>query len=89
MPRIEKEVIIKFPQGLHARPAAMLVQVASQYNSDITIQREDNKVNGKSIMGLLTLGAEKGSNIIIIADGEDAQAALDEIEQLMSNEEIL
>ena len=88
MPKIRKEVIIKNPQGLHARPAAMFVQVTNKYTADVTVQRDEEKVNGKSIMGILTLGAHKGSKIILEAEGEDAQALIDELEELLSREVI-
>lgn len=86
MPKIEKEIFIKSPQGLHARPAAMFVQIASRYNSNVTVQKGDEKVNGKSIMGILTLGAEQNSRIIIEAEGDDAQELLTELSDLLSKE---
>jgi phosphocarrier protein HPr len=87
MPQIEKEIIIKNPQGLHARPAAMFVQIASRFNSSVTVQTGGEKVNGKSIMGILTLGAQVNSKVIISVDGEDAQELLSEIEELLTKEE--
>ena len=87
MSRIEKEIVIKNSQGLHARPAAMFVQIASKYNSQITIQKGEERVNGKSIMGILTLGAQKNSKVILGADGEDALEALAALEELLIKEE--
>jgi len=89
MAAIRKQLVVKNKQGLHARPAALFVQVANKFDSRITIRHEEEEVNGKSIMGILMLGAEKGSTIIIEADGEDAQAAIAELEKLLSNEEEL
>ena len=86
MPRIIKEVIIKSPQGLHARPAAMLVQIASKYNSNVTIEKDGEKVNGKSIMGILTLGAQSGSKLILDIDGDDAELVARELESLLCSE---
>ena len=86
MPKVIKEVIIKNSQGLHARPAAMLVQMASKYNAGITLDKDGEKVNAKSIMGILVLGAQQGSKIVIEADGLDAIAAVDEIEKLLTQE---
>jgi phosphocarrier protein len=87
MPAVKKKLIVKNKQGLHARPAALFVQVANKFDCRITIKRDEEEVNGKSIMGILMLGAEKGSEITIEADGEDAQAAMDELEKLIVNEE--
>ncbi len=87
MSLIKKELIIKNKQGLHARPAAIFVQVANKFDSRITVRRDAEEVNGKSIMGILMLGAEKGSLIIIEADGSDAQEALAELEKIITNEE--
>ena len=86
MPRIEKEITIKNPQGLHARPAALFVQIVSKYNSEVTVVKDDERVNGKSIMGILTLGAKQNSVIKIEADGDDAGKVIEELEELLSNE---
>ncbi|MDO8662168.1 MAG: HPr family phosphocarrier protein [Candidatus Omnitrophota bacterium] len=87
MALVKKELIVKNKSGLHARPAALFVQVANKFESRITVKRDDEEVNGKSIMGILMLGAEKDSVIIIEADGEDAPAALAELEKIITNEE--
>ncbi|HTZ11173.1 MAG TPA: HPr family phosphocarrier protein [Candidatus Margulisiibacteriota bacterium] len=84
---IKKKVVVNNKQGLHARPAALFVQVANKFDSRITVRRGDEAVNGKSIMGILMLGAEKGSAISIEADGEDASDAVLELEKIISNEE--
>jgi phosphocarrier protein HPr len=83
---IKKEVIIENSSGLHARPAAKFVQTANKFKSDITIIKDDQEVNGKSIMGLLMLAAEKGARITIIVDGEDAKDALEELEGVLGSE---
>jgi phosphocarrier protein len=88
MPAIKKKLIVKNKQGLHARPAALFVQVANKFDCRITIKRDEEEVNGKSIMGILMLGAEKGSEILIEADGEDAETAMIELEKLIVNEEV-
>jgi phosphocarrier protein len=87
MPVIKKKIIVKNKQGLHARPAALFVQVANKFDSRITIRRDDEEVNGKSIMGILMLGAEKGSEIVIEAEGDDAEIAIVELEKLIATEE--
>lgn len=89
MAMMRKELVIKNKQGLHARPAAIFVQIANKFDARITVSRQDERVNGKSIMGILMLGAEKGSTIIIEADGNDAQEAILELEKLVSTEEEL
>jgi len=89
MPLLKKELIVKNKQGLHARPAALFVQVANKFDSRITLRRDEEEVNGKSIMGLLMLGAERGSSIIIEAEGIDAEGALFELEKIISGEEEL
>jgi phosphocarrier protein len=83
---IRKQLIVKNKQGLHARPAALFVQVANKFDARIIIRRDEEEVNGKSIMGILTLGAEKGSEIILEVDGDDADAAIVELERIISQE---
>ena len=82
-----KKVVVQNKQGLHARPAALFVQVANKFDARITVRRQEEEVNGKSIMGILMLGAEKGTEITIQADGEDAESALVELEKILGNEE--
>ncbi|MDD5408658.1 MAG: HPr family phosphocarrier protein [Candidatus Omnitrophica bacterium] len=89
MPLIKKELTVRNGQGLHARPAALFVQVANKFDSRITVRHEGEEVNGKSIMGILMLGAEKGSLVIVEADGSDAEQALIELEKIISSEEAL
>ena len=76
------ELVVRNKYGIHARPAAMLVKVASAFESDITIQNRDVKVSGKSIMGLMTLEAGCGSEVTVSAEGVDARQAIDEIKKL-------
>jgi len=89
MPLIKKEFTVRNGQGLHARPAALFVQIANKFDSRITVRHDDEEVNGKSIMGILMLGAEKGSLIIVEADGSDAEEALAELEKLINSEDDL
>ncbi len=89
MAKLKKELVVKNRQGLHARPAALFVQIANKFDSRIIVRHDDEEVNGKSIMGILMLGAEKGSSIIIEADGDDAQSALAELEKIIMSEEEL
>ena len=86
MPQIIKEIIVRNAQGLHARPAAVFVQIASRYNSEVTLQKDQEKVNGKSIMGILTLGVQPGVKIILEVTGEDADKVIMELEELLTKD---
>ena len=79
MAELEREILIKNKTGLHARPAALFVQRANKYESDIKIFKEGQEVNGKSIMGILMLAAEKGSRIKLVISGPDAESAMEEL----------
>ncbi|MFH1397393.1 MAG: HPr family phosphocarrier protein [Candidatus Omnitrophota bacterium] len=87
MPLVKKKITVKNNQGLHARPAALFVQVANRFDSQVTVSRDKEEVDGKSIMGILMLGAEKGSVIVIQADGSDAHQAIAELEKIIIQEE--
>jgi phosphotransferase system HPr (HPr) family protein len=80
---IEKKLTIRNKQGLHARPAAIFVQIANKYESDIVVKKGRQEVNGKSIMGLLTLAAEKGTKLYIKTNGPDAKEAIEELEKVI------
>jgi phosphocarrier protein len=75
--KVELQVTVGNSLGIHARPASMLVQLASKFNSVITVKNESDEVDGKSLMGLLMLAAGKGSRLILIFEGEDAEQARD------------
>ena len=81
----QKKLKILNQYGLHARPAALLVKAAGKYDSDIFIEKDGNKVSCKSIMGLMTIEGYPGSIMTITASGEDAQKALEEIEEIFMN----
>jgi len=80
----ERSVTIVNKLGIHARPAAEIVKLASRFRSDITIVRDDLEVNGKSIMGVIMLAAESGATIVLRAEGEDSDAALDALTALVA-----
>jgi len=80
----EKELVIENKAGLHARPAALFVQTANKFVSQIMVVREDQKVNGKSIMGIMMLAAGKGTRIKITAAGADEKEALERLEELIN-----
>jgi phosphocarrier protein HPr len=82
---VEREVAIINKLGLHARPAAQLVQRASKYASEIKLKRFSLEVNAKSIMGVMMLAAEMGSKIRILAEGPDEQEAVDAIVQVIQS----
>lgn len=82
---VSKEITIKIPTGLEARPVAVLVQVASQYESKIYIQNNEKKVNAKSIMGMMSLGIIEGESVTIFAEGKDEDAAVEDIEKYLTS----
>jgi phosphocarrier protein len=77
-------VIVTNKLGLHARPSALLVRAATKFRSDFYIEKDGTKVNGKSIMGVMMLAAECGSNLQLIADGVDEDYLLAELTELIS-----
>lgn len=81
---IEREVLIINRAGIHARPAAKLVRTAGAFSSDIFLESGGERVNGKSIMGIITLGATYQTTVRIIADGDDEEAAVDALEDLFA-----
>jgi phosphotransferase system HPr (HPr) family protein len=85
---VEKVVTVKNKQGLHARPAALFVQIANKFTSEITIAKGRQKINGKSIMGIMMLAAGAGSKVTIIANGDDAERAIAELEKLLLTDNI-
>lgn len=82
----EKQFKVTADTGIHARPATLLVQTASKFDSDIQLQYKDKKVNLKSIMGVMSLGIGKGADITISTEGNDAQDALNALAELMKKE---
>src|SRR3954463_5998262 len=83
--KVEKDVSITNRLGLHARPAAMFVRIASRYRSEVWVSKEGEEVNGKSIMGLMMLAAGKGSILHMRCEGPDADKALEELEDLIKS----
>ena len=80
---LKKTIAIGLSSGLEARPVAMLVQIASQYESVIYVERQNTRVNAKSIMGMMTLGMGTGEQITVSADGADEMAAMEGIESYL------
>jgi phosphocarrier protein len=83
--KIERDIAISNKLGLHARPAALFVQTANRFEAGIEIRKDDMAVDGKSIMGIMTLAAEMGSSIKIVATGKDAEAAMNALVQLIES----
>lgn len=81
---IRKPITIGISNGLEARPIAMLVQVASQYSSNIYLESEAKKVNAKSIMGMMALGLDAGEEVVVSAEGDDETSAMEDIEKFLS-----
>jgi phosphocarrier protein HPr len=82
---VERIVTIRNRAGMHARPAALLVKTASSFASQISIEKDSERVNGKSIMGVITLGATYNTPLKIIADGPDEMEALDALQKLFDS----
>ena len=82
---IRKPITIGISNGLEARPIAMLVQVASQYVSNIYLESEERKVNAKSIMGMMSLGLDTGESVTVSGDGADEEEAMKSIEKYLSS----
>lgn len=80
----QKSIQIKLETGLEARPVAMLVQVASQFESTVYINVDDRKVNAKSIMGMMSLGLAADEQVTVVAEGKDEESAVEAIEKFLS-----
>ena len=80
----KKEITIQLDSGLETRPVALLVQVASQYDSDIYIESDNKCINAKSIMGMMALGLVTGENVVISANGADEASAMEGIEAYLT-----
>ena len=82
---VVRELVIENQSGLHARPASAFVKTANQYDAQVTVTKGDDSVNGKSIMGLMTLAAAKGTRLVVETSGEDAEQAADAIQTLVES----
>ena len=80
---VTRDVVVRNRQGIHARPSAAFVKLAAQFRCEVTLEKDGESINGKSIMGLLMLAAGPGSQIRIVCDGEDAEAAADKLAGLV------
>ena len=84
---VQKAMEVQLDNGLEARPVAVFVQVASQYESTIYVEVDDKKVNAKSIMGMMSLGLDNGETLTVVADGSDESAAVAHIERFLSGQD--
>ena len=84
---VQKSMEVQLVNGLEARPVAVFVQVASQYESTIYVEVDDKKVNAKSIMGMMSLGLDNGETLTVVADGSDESAAVAHIERFLSGQD--
>jgi phosphocarrier protein HPr len=82
---LSRNVTIVNQYGIHARPAALFVKTASRFDADVFVEKDSNRVSGKSIMGLMTLEASRGSTLKVSVAGSDAEQLLDELEALINN----
>ena len=80
---LAQELVVQNKMGIHARPAAMIVRITNKFKADVFVEKDDEQVNGKSIMGLMMLAAGKGSKVKFSATGADAAATLAELVHLM------
>lgn len=83
---MERTITIGSKSGLHARPAAVFVQHAKEFQSQITVAKNDKTANAKSILSVLTLGAEQGDQVLLVANGEDAEQAIDKLSTLLEGD---
>ena len=79
-----KELLVQNKMGIHARPAAMIVRVTNKFKSEVLVEKDEEQVNGKSIMGLMMLAAARGTKVKFIATGEDAAQMLAELDALFA-----
>ena len=85
MPMAQREFTIQNKLGIHARPAAQFVKTASRFSSEVRVEKDGEEVDGKSIMGLMMLAAGKGSKLSLIAEGADADRAIEELVHLIES----
>ena len=81
-----KEIVVQNQVGLHARPATFFIQKANEYKSSIWVEKDEKRVNAKSLLGVLSLGVTKGVSITIMAEGSDEEQAVNELVSLISSD---
>jgi phosphotransferase system HPr (HPr) family protein len=86
IPKVERKFVVNNKLGLHARPAALFVKTANGFRCDVSVKKGRQKVNGKSIMGIMTLAVQQGTPIVIITEGVDAANAMEELARLIQGD---
>jgi phosphocarrier protein len=86
MERIEEEITVNSPHGLHARPAALLVQIANKFDSRVLLEKDGETIDAKSIIAVLSLGVNKGAGLKLIVEGIDAKQAFGELKEFLSKD---
>jgi phosphocarrier protein HPr len=81
---LSKELVVQNKMGIHARPAAMIVRITNKFKAEVFVEKDEEQVNGKSIMGLMMLAAGRGSKVKFLANGDDAGAMLAELDALFA-----
>jgi phosphocarrier protein len=81
---LTKELVVQNKMGIHARPAAMIVRITNKFKAEVFVEKDEEQVNGKSIMGLMMLAAGKGSKVKFVVTGDDAAAMVAELEALFT-----
>jgi catabolite repression HPr-like protein len=84
----KRPVVVKLRTGLHARPAALFVQEANKFSSEVFVEKDDKKVNAKSIMGIMSLAISSGTEVVISAEGADSEQAVNALAVLVGKEEL-
>jgi len=82
---IEREVTVRNRAGIHTRPASMIVRTASKFDADVFLQRDNYEINGKSVIGVMTLAAEQGATLTLVVEGSDEEEAADALEELFDD----
>ena len=85
---MKKSIVVQMKEGMDARPIALIVQLANQFQSKIYLEIEEKRVNVKSIMGMMSLGLDNGEELVVIAEGSDEQLAVDNIEKFLSGQAV-
>ena len=83
---ITREVTVTNQAGIHTRPASMIVRTASKFDADVFIQKDHYEINGKSVIGVMTLAAEQGAKLTLVVEGEDEEAAAEALVELFEND---
>jgi len=82
---IEREVTVRNRAGIHTRPASMIVRTASKFDADVFLQRDNYEINGKSVIGVMTLAAEQGATLTLVVEGSDEEEAAHALEELFDD----